>query len=339
MGPPPGSFAAMPDPGDVLIARVTGGTDRESFFASGQRGVAELERTLAVAGRTLDSFEAILDFGCGCGRMLLWLEELGAHTRLHGTDIDAEAIAWATAHIPYCEFKTNSSEPPLDYPDGAFDLVFNHSVFTHIDEERQDAWLAELQRVTRPGGLLVLSVHGEWALEAEWSEAHVRLEDRGHLFLPDMRPPEALGHPGWYASAFHAPWYVFERWGRWFSIRAYVPKAALGLQDHVLLERTTDGEARRPLAARPPRAPASAPAANTSTAQGSVRAIHARVGNGRSRLGAAGAWARSIVLRAMRPFTAHQSAVDLELARSLDALADASAEHSRRLDELERRDA
>jgi hypothetical protein len=41
----------------------------------------------------------------------------------------------------------------------------------------------------------------------------------------------------------------------------------------------------------------------------------------------------------MRPFTAHQTAVNLELARSLDALADASAEHSRRLDELERRDA
>jgi hypothetical protein len=49
--------------------------------------------------------------------------------------------------------------------------------------------------VTRPGGFLVLCVNGEWVLNDEWSEAHVRLEDTGHLFLPDMRPRPELGHP------------------------------------------------------------------------------------------------------------------------------------------------
>ena len=40
----------------------------------------------------------------------------------------------------------NQPLPPLDYPDATFDLIFNHSVFTHIDEQYQDAWLAELLR-------------------------------------------------------------------------------------------------------------------------------------------------------------------------------------------------
>ena len=49
----------------------------------------------------------------------------------------------------------------MDFPDAYFDLIFNHSVFTHLDENYQDAWLAELERVTKPGGVLVLSVSGQ----------------------------------------------------------------------------------------------------------------------------------------------------------------------------------
>ncbi len=71
----------MPDPGDDLVIRVDGVPDRTWFYWSGRESVRETERTLAIAGRALGSFESILDFGCGCGRMLLWLEELGAaHT-------------------------------------------------------------------------------------------------------------------------------------------------------------------------------------------------------------------------------------------------------------------
>jgi methylase of polypeptide subunit release factors len=55
---------------------------------------------VGLARRTLDSFESILDFGCGCGRMLLWLPELGRKRALHGTDIDADAIDWCREHLP-----------------------------------------------------------------------------------------------------------------------------------------------------------------------------------------------------------------------------------------------
>jgi SAM-dependent methyltransferase len=315
MAPTSASWDSLPDPGDVLVARSAGSTDRKWFYESGQQSVRELERTLALIERSLDSFASILDFGCGCGRMLLWLEELGKRTHLHGTDVDAEAIAWAAEQLRYCAFTVNQPEPPLPYGDGAFDLIFNHSVFTHIDERSQDAWLGELHRVTRPGGFLVLAVHGEWALNDEWSEAHVRLEDTGHLFLPDMRPPQELGHPGWYASAFNAPWYVFEHWGRWFNVRGYIPRAALNLQDHVLLERPAPGERRiRPLAARPPR---SAPAPSVEQR---VRAAQAQVGVGPSRLGVVGRGLRHVALRLMRPHTVHQQQIDLELAASIDQL-------------------
>jgi SAM-dependent methyltransferase len=204
-------------------------------------------------GRALDSFEAILDFGCGCGRMLLWMEELGLKRALQGTDIDAEAIEWCREHVPYAEVTVNSADPPLECPDGAFDLVVGHSVFTHLDEPRQDAWLGELRRVTSPGGFLVLSTHGEVALGDDVWRIRGRLDDEGIVFIDNVFGAE-YPLPHWYQITYHAPWYVFEHWGRWFEIRAYLPGGALGLQDQILLQRRAgDAMPRRPLATRPRR--------------------------------------------------------------------------------------
>ena len=242
--------AMMPDPGGDLISHAVGGADRAWFYWTGRESVRELERTLGIAGRTLDSFESILDFGCGCGRMLLWMQELGRTRALHGTDVDAEAIDWCREHVPYAEVTVNGADPPLPFRDGAFDLVFSHSVFTHVDERRQDAWLGELQRVTCPSGLLVLSTHGEIALGADVWRIRERLEDEGIVFIDDVFGPE-YPLPDWYQRTFHAPWYVFEHWGRWFEIRAYLPGGALGVQDQILLERQAgDATRRQPLAGR-----------------------------------------------------------------------------------------
>jgi SAM-dependent methyltransferase len=232
----PPEAATMPDPGGDLISRVVGGADRAWFYWTGRESVRELQRTLGVGGRTLDSFASILDFGCGCGRMLLWMRELSQECALHGTDIDAEAIGWAREHLPYAELTVNDADPPLPYPAGAFDLVLAHSVFTHLDERRQDAWLSELQRVTSPGGSLVLSTHGEAALRHDVWGIGERLEDDGIVFIDDVFGPE-YPLPAWYQRTFHARWYVFEHWGRWFEIRAYLPGGALGVQDHILLAR------------------------------------------------------------------------------------------------------
>lgn len=48
-----------------------------------------------------------------------------------------------------------SGHPP-EFPDASFDLIYGTSVFTHIDKESQESWLAELDRLLRhcdPGGL------------------------------------------------------------------------------------------------------------------------------------------------------------------------------------------
>lgn len=43
--------------------------------------------------------------------------------------------------------------------------------------------------------------------------------------------------PDFYHTTFHAPWYVFERWGSIFDVKAYIPRGDLDYQDLLLLKR------------------------------------------------------------------------------------------------------
>ncbi len=182
--------AEPPWPGEELALRVTGTTEKKVFFESGQQSVRDLNRALGVLDRSLESYPSILEFGCGCGRIILWLGHLAGAASLHGVDIDERAIRWAQDNMPYATFKVNSALPPLDYPDDSFDLVYNHSVFTHLDEEYQDRWLEELRRVTKPGGTILLTVHGDEAVRYV-SEMMANAGGDGDS-LPQR--PAAVGH-------------------------------------------------------------------------------------------------------------------------------------------------
>src|SRR5206468_8257505 len=62
-------------------------------------------------------------------------------------------------------FETNGLSPPLAFGDASFDLAYALSVFTHLPEAIQHDWMDELRRVVRPGGFVLLTMHGERYLE------------------------------------------------------------------------------------------------------------------------------------------------------------------------------
>lgn len=99
--------------------------------------------------------DRVLDFGCGCGRVAGRLPAL-TRAQLHGCDVNRRLADWCRAHLAG-EFVTTAPEPPLPYPAAWFALVYSVSVFTHMHEPQARAWLAELARVTRPGGLALLT--------------------------------------------------------------------------------------------------------------------------------------------------------------------------------------
>lgn len=250
-----GSSHRVPLPPPELVERVTGSTDQEAFRRQGAQSVRDIEAALTSIGRSLGEHGSILDFGCGPGRVLAWLADAAPGASLHGSDIDARAVDWVRQNMPWVDARTNTENPPLGWPDGSFDLVYCHSVFTHLDEGHQDRWLEELRRVTRPGGTLVLSVHGEHAY-AEGVDAieragydpsswHREMSERGILFVADdwnIGGP----FPDFYHTTYHAPWYVFAHWGRRLRVRSYLARAGLGHQDYVVLERPPESKGDLP---------------------------------------------------------------------------------------------
>jgi len=130
------------------------------FLANGAEAAAILVRLLGRAGRSFEDCEAVLDFGCGCGRVTRHLRSFGL-ANLVGCDIDARAIEWCSRNLPFAQFQLTKVTPPLPQPNAAFDLVYAFSVFTHLPERLQRLWIDELRRVVRPAGFAVLSTHGE----------------------------------------------------------------------------------------------------------------------------------------------------------------------------------
>ena len=82
-------------PPSAVRAR-TGSASIPAWVEGGAHHADDLEAALGVVGHSFSDFEAILDFGCGSGRVLRHVMGRGGpETRYAGSDVDAEAVAWA----------------------------------------------------------------------------------------------------------------------------------------------------------------------------------------------------------------------------------------------------
>jgi len=230
----------VPVPPPRLRFRVHGALDAGSFMRTGATVAADVRRLTANAARDFDAFDRVLDFGCGCGRVLAHLTAGRAvsNGRFFATDIDKQAIAWCRSAMPGIDWRSNDAMPPLPYDDAMFDFVFSISVFTHLDEKMQQAWLVELHRVLRPGCLLLLTVHGEYVHSTlEESEQEILRRD-GVLFVQGITGRLKLdGLPDFYQAAYHTKEYIAREWSTLFELVEHVPRGINAHQDAVLLRK------------------------------------------------------------------------------------------------------
>ncbi len=231
-------------PPEQLVYRVMSVREPEQFLYSGHRVAEDFVRAVAWTQRPLPSASRILDFGAGCGRLLRWLMPKAPSADWHACDTDHDAIAWVAANVPAVDARATQALPPLPYADNAFDLIIGYSVFTHLPEEYQDAWLAELHRIARPEALVLLTVHGT----ATFSHAATRqpfLGERAAEFERGGFIYWANGYwkdefPAYYQTAYHHPDYVRRHWSRWFKIVAILGGVAHPRHDIVIARRRAD---------------------------------------------------------------------------------------------------
>lgn len=181
----------------------------------------------------------VLDFACGPGRVIRDFHARVPSARLTGSDIDAEAIAWAQANLgDIAAFHLNGIKPPTGFADASFDIVYCISLFTHLDETLQDIWLAELAHLLRPGGVLLTTVHGRAASAPCTERERALLERNGIVFRVDRKGRFKLdGLPDSYQTTYHTRAYIERHWKRYFEIRTYLEGGVHGHQDIVLLAK------------------------------------------------------------------------------------------------------
>jgi ubiquinone/menaquinone biosynthesis C-methylase UbiE len=100
----------------------------------------------------------VLDVGCGDGASLWLLMRLGFEAgNLHGVDLLESRIAGARARHPLVHFDC-ADATRLPFEDDSFDLVMESTMFIHAtDEVLARKIAAEMIRVTKPGGTLLIS--------------------------------------------------------------------------------------------------------------------------------------------------------------------------------------
>lgn len=207
-------------PPALLRFRVSEEISKSRFSLIGQRCARIVEEQARASGVALGRGRRVLDFGCGCGRVLKWLLRDCPDVEFHGVDTDWEAITWCQRHLRSASFAINAPRPPLSFPDGLFDFVYSFSVFTHLDEPMQDLWLAELRRVLKSGGTCLLTVHGERSARLlDLNDLH-RLQANGFLFRTSRKLKGIV--PAWYHTAWHSEAYIVNRLLRWFGDVQYL---------------------------------------------------------------------------------------------------------------------
>jgi ubiquinone/menaquinone biosynthesis C-methylase UbiE len=93
----------------------------------------------------------VLDVACGTGH---GSRVLAGRCTVAGIDQDKGAVEQASGRVPGGEFIV-ASVPPIPFGDAAFDAITSFETIEHLDDDV--GFMAELRRVLRPGGHLLVS--------------------------------------------------------------------------------------------------------------------------------------------------------------------------------------
>lgn len=228
------------------------------YWATGLSDWLNVQQAISRYGAGDGELLRLMDFGCASGRVLrhaLTFSEV--ETDLWGCDFAPSNIDWMKRYLPpSIKGFINNSIPHLPFPDHTFDVVTAFSVFTHIDKF-EDAWLLELKRITKPDGLLYLTIQNE----ASWLKVPGRPKMLEHLeransidgnpirvvdgIFEETLPLDRIvfkmsNDQNYNCNVWHSSDYVRNLWSRYFDVLHIADNAHTNFQSPVILRPLAD---------------------------------------------------------------------------------------------------
>ena len=202
----------------------------------------------------------ILDFGCGWGRIIRFFLKDVKPSRLLGVDPVEEMVALCKQQNRWCGFERIPFVPPSQLKGSTFDLIYSFSVFSHLSEEMHKKVLAELSRLLKPGGLLMVTTRGREFIEAcaamrkradlsslhpgpkssaaafpETEEALFRYDRGDYCFTQLVHE----GEWSYWGEAAISKNYVLKNWEHGLTFVDYIDDRNLCSQDVVVMKKET----------------------------------------------------------------------------------------------------
>jgi SAM-dependent methyltransferase len=167
-----------------------------------------LERSVTEAGRSWDSLEAVMEVGCGYGRIVRELVKRLPPSRIFVSDVIDGGARFTAA-----EFGVQKV-PPIERGGdlkSKFDLIYLLSVYTHLRRDMVVSNLSGVAAALKPGGVAVITIHGQGS--AETAERYEQ------YWLDKTRLLQALARDGYYYERY--PYYYDEYGLTWFTRDAF----------------------------------------------------------------------------------------------------------------------
>lgn len=224
------------------------------WWLSGLLDYLKIIQIMGKYGRPLKAGNSFYEMGCASGRVLRHLAVQQDDLNVWGSDIKSRHIEWMRLNLPgHIKIFQNTILPQIPLESNSIDIACAFSVFTHIDD-LDLAWLCEIRRVLKTGGLFYVTIHSDDTWKA------LSPKDQIYRSLVDMAPhikeykitEEFLAGPlpqektvfSWHANnyntfVFHKKAYICREWGRFFKILEII-RAGSQYQDVVVMQKPED---------------------------------------------------------------------------------------------------
>lgn len=131
----------------------------EEFFKDGEHTAKEIIEWTKEYTR----LEKILDWGCGVSRVVMHIDKFtDPHTLVYACDINKQMISFNEKSYKNVLYSLISYDPPTNYENEYFDLIYGLSIFTHIDAATQENWIKEIHRILSTNGIFLFTTHGKF---------------------------------------------------------------------------------------------------------------------------------------------------------------------------------